>query len=501
MKLQRKTDRYIMKKFSAVYRSLITIRDESRRIQLLLNYLDELNPIDRLQVIRIIAGVKSPSVLSIKKLMQWCIDYKGIPEWMLRTCHATVGDWIETLGLIIANPNTEKVTERSLIQVLKEIESVTQDKDEDELKSWLLDAWSHLSSDELYVLHKILTASLKPLVKKPALAQLLNTLHHTDTVLLLHRLRQLSSPAFTYDQLIRKEWSPDELKSKPYDFVLPEIIQYEQMHFGNKEEWIVEEFINGDRIQALSLNQEILVHHIVPEESIKLDESLRLTLLKLPQDSVIELLITRHDPPQVYMLDFHRWGSIEKADAGNILERKKMLADWLDLQQITSIALPDFKPLEQWSQNKVTADSHWMIKHVSEPHRWHLIRGKAQQVITALLYVEYINQNIAIQYNMTLGVKNADNELIPIAKISCDLLSDADKNAMHYWIQNNTVQKYGPVRVVRPGKFLRISYHRIEKNKRVKSGISLVHIRVIDVMTQGVNNTEIASLGQLTNNF
>lgn len=489
-----------MKKFSTIYRSLLTTRDESRRMHIIKLYLNELEPADRLQVIRILSGIKTPSLLTLKKLMLWCMEYKAIPEWMMRTCHATVGDWLETLGLIIANPDPGKVNEHSLKQVFTEIEAVRQHKDEGELKSWLLDAWSYLSSDELYVLHKFLTASLKPIIKKAALAQVLSAMHTTDSSLLLHRLNQLSSAPIEYDQLIRNVWSPGELKTKPYDFIIPEIIQYEHVHFGNKEEWIVEEFVHGDRIQVLYQNQDFQVHHIIPEESFKLNESLKHALLKLPEDSVVELLIARHDPPLVYILDFHRWGSLEQVKTGNIIDRKNILAAWLDLHQITSITLIDFNPIELWSQHKETANGNWMLKHVYDHHRWHQIRAKAHEAITALLYVEYINQNVAIQYNMTLGVLNAEKELIPIAKISCDLLSDADKNALHYWIQNNTVQKFGPVRVVRTSKGIHISYQRIEKNNRVKSGISLVHVGVIDVITQGVKNTEITSLDQLTKN-
>jgi DNA ligase-1 len=50
---------------------------------------------------------------------------------------------------------------------------------------------------------------------------------------------------------------------------------------------------------------------------------------------------------------------------------------------------------------------------------------------------------------------------------------------LHYWIQNNGIQKFGPVRVVRPQQVFLIAYDKSIKNLRLKAGYTLKNAQII----------------------
>ena len=84
-------------------------------------------------------------------------------------------------------------------------------------------------------------------------------------------------------------------------------------------------------------------------------------------------------------------------------------------------------------------------------------------------------------FELTLGLKDPDDTLVPVVKLSSSRLSDSKKTSLYYWIQNNTVKRFGPVRLLRQGQVFKISFERVEINKKVKAGLKLVHVEILDI--------------------
>jgi DNA ligase-1 len=76
----------------------------------------------------------------------------------------------------------------------------------------------------------------------------------------------------------------------------------------------------------------------------------------------------------------------------------------------------------------------------------------------------------------TLAVWEGDR-LVPFAKAYSGL-TDAEMREVDRYVKNNTVEKFGPVRTVKPGLVFEIAFEGIQESSRHKSGIALRFPRI-----------------------
>jgi DNA ligase-1 len=77
----------------------------------------------------------------------------------------------------------------------------------------------------------------------------------------------------------------------------------------------------------------------------------------------------------------------------------------------------------------------------------------------------------------TFAVWDGD-KLVPFAKAYSGL-TDAEINKVDYFIKRNTIEKFGPVRTVKPELVFEIGFEGINKSTRHKSGIALRFPRIL----------------------
>ena len=76
----------------------------------------------------------------------------------------------------------------------------------------------------------------------------------------------------------------------------------------------------------------------------------------------------------------------------------------------------------------------------------------------------------------TFGLWEDDN-LLPIGKAYFGF-TDAELGLLDKWVRNNTVDRFGPVRGVKPGLVIEIAFDSIHHSNRHKSGVALRFPRV-----------------------
>ncbi len=70
-----------------------------------------------------------------------------------------------------------------------------------------------------------------------------------------------------------------------------------------------------------------------------------------------------------------------------------------------------------------------------------------------------------------------DDQLVPFAKAYSGL-TDEEIRAVDRWVKQNTIEKFGPVRSVKPELVFEIAFEGIAKSTRHKSGIALRFPRI-----------------------
>ena len=77
----------------------------------------------------------------------------------------------------------------------------------------------------------------------------------------------------------------------------------------------------------------------------------------------------------------------------------------------------------------------------------------------------------------TFAVWDGD-KLVPFAKAYSGL-TDAEINKVDYFVKRNTLEKFGPVRTVKPELVFEIGFEGINRSTRHKSGIALRFPRIL----------------------
>ena len=83
----------------------------------------------------------------------------------------------------------------------------------------------------------------------------------------------------------------------------------------------------------------------------------------------------------------------------------------------------------------------------------------------------------SLHTDYTFAVWDGD-KLVPFAKAYSGL-TDAETRELDAWIRRNTVEKFGPVRHVKPEKVFELGFEGIQKSPRHKSGIAVRFPRIL----------------------
>lgn len=126
-----------------------------------------------------------------------------------------------------------------------------------------------------------------------------------------------------------------------------------------------------------------------------------------------------------------------------------------------------------------------MLKRRASPYRSGRVRGdwwkwkiEPLTIDAVLLYAQPGHGRRANLYtDYTLAVRDGEN-LVPIAKAYSGL-TDKEIQQLDHWIRRNTVEKFGPVRSLKPQQVLEIAFEGIQPSPRHKSGIALRFPRIV----------------------
>ena len=103
-----------------------------------------------------------------------------------------------------------------------------------------------------------------------------------------------------------------------------------------------------------------------------------------------------------------------------------------------------------------------------------------------------LNQGSAPEYTFAVW---KGNSLVPVTKIR-DNLDEEFKNEVTTFINKNTLERFGPVRTLKPELIFEISYSSISESSRHKSGVTLRNPVVIR-LCKDKSSKDVAKLNDL----
>lgn len=504
-----------MKDFAALFARIDESTKTTVKVAALADYLGQATPEDRLWTIALFTGRRPKRAVTSTRLREWAAEVAGLPTWLFEDSYHVVGDLAETISLVLPEPGQQR--DQSLSYWIATVKALAG-LEEAERKAQVIAAWDSLETRERFLFNKLLTGGFRMGVSAKLMTRALAISTGQDEATLTHKLMGNWTPETTsWEALIEAE-DPTADLSRPYPFYLAHPVD-EPAELGDPAEWHAERKWDGIRGQFIRRGG---AHHIWSRgEELMTDRFPELAQLAdfLPDGTVLdgELLAFAEEAPLGFNALQKRIG-LKKVPARVLREAPVIFmaydlleAEGADLRQLPfearraqllalSAEVPKEAPLrvsqevafDSWDRlSEVRRESRkhqvegLMIKRRDSPYLagrkrgdWWKWKVDPLTIDAVMIYAQSGSGRRANLFtDYTFAVWNGD-ELTPFTKAYSGL-TDAEFSEITAWVRRNTLQKFGPVRQVKPVHVFEIAFEGIQASSRHKSGVALRFPRML----------------------
>lgn len=505
-----------MRQFVDLFEELDRSTRTNEKILALSRYFSLAPDEDKVWAIALFLGKAGRKTVNSRMLREWAQELSGMEAWLFEESYGMVGDLAETIALLVAK-NREKPSEESE-SLHTWMLRIAQLKDEPEeiKKSKITGWWLGFSTLECLVFNKLITGGFRIGVSQQLLIRGLAATTQLEAPTLSHRLMGKWQPESTsFAKLILEKSDSDDL-SKPYPFCLAYPLE-STGDLGPLENWLAEWKWDGIRCQLIKRQGEIslwsrgedLITDKFPElveaakhllDGIVLDAEL--LAYKNNQILPFQTLQTRisrknvskkqlqESPCVLFVYDLLELNG-DDWRGQPFLERRMQLEKLLSEQKAAFYLSPafEFSSLEEASAMRSEARSKQaeglMLKRKSSVYHTGRKRGDwwkwkldPYQIDAVLLYAQKGHGRRADLFtDYTLGLWH-EGKLVTIAKAYSGL-TDAEIKEVDAFIRKNTLEKFGPVRTVKPQLVFEIGFEGIQASTRHKAGVAVRFPRIL----------------------
>jgi len=511
-----------MKNFAHLIKQLDSSNKTSLKVEALTNYFRAASPEDKVWTIAILSHRRPPRPVNTTLLRIWANELADIPMWLFEESYHIVGDLAETIALII--PTSDESSTKSLSEYLQEIIELKKKTDE-EKKRYLHENWLALNYYERFVFTKLITGSFRIGVSQKLMTRALSKAENVDEDILAYKLMGNWNPSkISFQELILDEKSSDYL-SKPYPFYLAYPIEGEVSTLGNVDEWSVEHKWDGIRSQTIIRDNQIFVWSRGEELVTDKYPEFQSLVGVIPNGTVIDAEILAFANGEIGTFNDLQTRIGRKTVSANLLKSNPVILKAYDLlewegQDIRNLPytqrrflleelvekikdknipfyLSERKSFTSWEQvanermlAREMRSEGLMIKRNDSAYqvgrkkgdwwKWKLEPLVIDAVLTYAMRGSGRRTNLFTDYTFALWQTNDkdERELVTFAKAYSGL-TDAEFRKVDDFIKKNTIDKFGPVRSVKPQLVFEIGFEGIALSKRHKSGIATRFPRII----------------------
>ena len=504
-----------MRRFSELIQQLEMSNKTNDKIAALVSYFDEADDLDKPFVIAMFTGKKPKRPVTTTLIRQWATELSGIPEWLFAESYHSVGDLSETIALVL--PPAENLTNRKLYEWINDLASLNQKSEEDK-KAFILNAWNSLESQERFIFNKLISGNFRIGVSNKMLVNALAKQSNTEANKIMHSIMGKWEPTeISYQDLVGGAHVNTD-SSWPYPFCLAYALEMEPSALGKPEEWQAEWKWDGIRGQIVKRNGELfiwsrgeeLVTAQFPELHFLVDELEDGTVLdgeilsikdgNVQAFSILQQRLNRKTINKSQLNDapigFYTYDILEYQ--GDDLREQTMASRRSLLEQVVNnienqgvLALSPVVQFEDWEKlatirqgaRDINSEGLMLKKLDSLYHAgrkrgdWWKWKINPYTVDTVMIYAQKGSGRRANFFtDYTFAVRDGD-KLITIAKAYSGL-TDKEIKEVNSFVVKNAVEKFGPVRTVKPELVFEIAFEGIAESKRHKAGLALRFPRI-----------------------
>jgi len=511
-----------MQAFAELVNVLGTSTKTNAKLEALQNYFAAAPGKDKVWVIAIFSGRRPKRIINSRLLSQWCLELTDVPSWMFAECYHTVGDLAETIALLLPEKNKETIQQHSDLSYYLEKFIELEKANESEKKDFILDSWNQFSQSERFVFNKLITGGFRIGVSQKMMVNALAKSVNATPSLIAHRIGGNWNPASTsLEELLNEENASLDI-SKPYPFYLSYAIEGEVNELGDINDWQAEWKWDGIRGQIIKRHNELIVwsrgEELVTEKfpeynafSNSLPDGIALDgeiicmavndngILKPLPFSVLQTRIGRKNiskkqlaaaPVAFIAYDILEYEG-EDFRQRSLTERRTLLEKIITAINHPAIQLSPVIETADWEQLKKirqtsrdNSSEGIMLKRKTAHYQvgrkrgdWWKWKIDAMTIDAVMIYAQKGHGRRSNLYtDYTFAVKDGDN-LVSFAKAYSGL-TDKEFAEVDNFVKRNSIEKFGPVRTVKPELVFEIAFEGIAASSRHKSGVALRFPRI-----------------------
>jgi DNA ligase-1 len=511
-----------MKAFADLYAILDETTKTSDKVSALREYFAKAPPADAAWTVYFLIGRKPRQVVPSGRLRTWAAAEAGVTDWLFQESYDAVGDVAETIALLLPPP--ERSSDLALTTWIEDRLLPLRKKNEDDQRALLVAAWRELDQGQRFVWNKLISGGFRVGVSQQLVTRALGEVAGIDAAVVAHRLMGDWSPTPEFfEQLLTKDPAGADL-SRPYPFLLAYALDQPVEALGDLTQWQVEWKWDGIRSQLIRRGGQTFLWSRGEELVTERYPELAAVGDSLPDGSVIDGEILPWNDDQVLPFSVLQRRIGRKTVSRAILSQVPVILMAYDLLELAEkdvrawplarrrAALGDLISVFQESSptaahrlrlSPVLRRSNWsevedarqesrqiqaeglMLKHLESVYgvgrrrgdwwKWKIQPYTIDAVLTAAQRGSGKRASLYTDY--TFGVWDSGT-LVTIAKAYSGL-TDAEIRQVDAFIRKNMVEKFGPVRTVKPELVFELAFEAMNRSSRHKSGIAVRFPRII----------------------
>lgn len=512
-----------MKQFSELVHVLGTSTKTNDKLDALSAYFATANDKDKVWVIALFSGRRPKRTISPGLIQQWCSQITDIPEWLFEECYHTVGDLSETVALLIPDEKYSDQSPPKPLHYYVERFLELSNASEETKKQFMISSWKEMNSSvERFVFNKLLSGAFRIGVSQKLMVNALAKTVNLEPSVIAHRISGNWDPVTTAFDSLLSESSISTDHSKPYPFYLAYALEDEPETLGDPSAWQVEWKWDGIRGQIIRRDDEIFVWSRGEELITEKFPEYQILKAKLPNGIAIdgEIISFVHQSGEpLRPLPFSslqtRIGrknitkkQLQESPVGfiaydllefegedwrtrSMLERRQRLSELVDMLDQPVIRLSPVVEFSSWEELKELRKTSreigaegFMLKKKDSIYQTGRKRGdwwkwKIDPLVIDAVMI-YAQKGSGRRSNLytdyTFAVRDND-KLVAFTKAYSGL-TDKEFAAVDHFVKRNAIEKFGPVRTVKPELVFEIAFEGIAASNRHKSGVALRFPRI-----------------------
>jgi DNA ligase-1 len=525
-----------MKAFAELYVALDETTKTNAKVEALTAYLRVAAPEDAAWAVHFLIGRRPKRLLESRKLGEWAIAEAGVPEWLFADCYHAVGDFAETIALLLPPPTAS--TELPLHYWVETRLLPLAGADDATRRARLVSAWREMDERQRFAWNKLITGEFRVGVSQSLVVRAIAAVGGLSTEAVSHRLmgewqptadfwRQLVAPVILPLEAAGPEVSGTQVSappipaarirdgdiSRPYPFCLAYPIEGDVEELGDLAGWQVEWKWDGIRAQLIRRQSRSFLWSRGEELVTGRFPEIEAMGALLPEGVAIdgEVLPWKDGAPLPFAQMQRRIG--RKLLGNRILAEVPVVLMAFDLLEFVGEDVRE-RPLE-WRRAQLKTletmtprSGALVLSPVVEPASWEVLRilhreSRARHVEGFMLKrrgspyrvgrrrgdwwkwkIDPYSLDAVLIYAQPGSGRRASlftdytfgiwdqGKLVPFAKAYSGL-SDDEIRQVDEFVRRNTIETFGPVHAVKPELVFELAFEGIQLSSRHRSGIAV----------------------------